>query len=184
MDIRPRAILTRPRAYSFYDVSMDELLTVQHSFGNTFRSKLPLRKAIKKRRAYKDSMRHIWQKMTYQAIQTFHHRTRCPKCDQTPLTSTSYFHMNHQLPRNAYTAWKALCARMQAQFPEILHPKDWLEYLGELRFIEMWYWEGNTASLSCGRMSWNGSLVESPAYGPSEKAEIAVPKIVVSLPKV
>lgn len=55
-----------------------------------------------------------------------------------------------------------------------------MEYLGELRFIEMWYWEDNVASLGCGRVSWNGMLVPSPISVPGGDGE----KVVVKMPKI
>ena len=168
---------TKIPGHPLYDVSMSDLRALQREYEATFHSGLELSQAISNRKALKAEMRTIWQKMTHQAIETFHNRTRCLDCNQTPITSTSYFEMNHQLPRAAYAAWKKMCARMEAQRPEILTLEDWMEYLGELRFIEMWYWEDNVASLGCGRVSWNGMLVPSPVSDTSSNGEPAVVKV-------
>ncbi|MAD85552.1 MAG: hypothetical protein CL912_21540 [Deltaproteobacteria bacterium] len=32
----------------------------------------------------------------------------------------------------------------------------------------MWYWEDNTASVECGRISWNGTFAPHPVASPEE----------------
>ncbi len=165
--------------YPRYNVSMDELSALQREYEGTFNSGLDFTQAVANRKALKADIRTVWLKMAFQAIDTFHNRTRCPDCKQTPITLTSYLEMNHQLPKAAYVAWKSLCKRMEAQVPEIVSSGDWMEYMGELRFIETWYWEDNVASLGCGRASWNGMLVPSPISfrGDGEKPVVKTPKI-------
>ncbi|CZT44401.1 uncharacterized protein RSE6_04563 [Rhynchosporium secalis] len=135
-------------------------------------------------RTLKKKMAVEYLDMITTAIETFHARTRCTRCKQTPI-SLQYWEMNHSLPRGAWYHWKDLNTRMMEQRPELLEEADWIEFIGKMRWIEMWYLEGNTASVECGITSWNGTMAPVSLPGPDESADqtaVTVPKFYRPLP--
>ncbi|KAL2061156.1 hypothetical protein VTL71DRAFT_7429 [Oculimacula yallundae] len=142
-----------------YDVEIHpSLLALQDEYGETFADgEFNCAEAAARRKALKEKMATVYAEMISISTKTFHTRTRCPICKQTPI-SINYFEMNHSLPIGAWTQWKDLEKRMWDQRPELLEQTDWHEFLGEMKTIENWYWEDNTASVECGRISWNGNV--------------------------
>ncbi|KAH7400306.1 hypothetical protein BKA64DRAFT_642462 [Cadophora sp. MPI-SDFR-AT-0126] len=133
VDINNDAVAELPT----YDTTMLTLASLQEEYGETFADEdVPAAEAFAQRKALKHKMGIEYHRMVITAIKTFHLRTRCPNCKQTPIT-IDYFAMNHSLPKRAWT-------------------------------IEMWYWEDNTASVECGRVSWNGSFAPDPVWSPEE----------------
>ncbi|KAK0099282.1 hypothetical protein ONS95_006350 [Cadophora gregata] len=145
-----------------YDITMLALAALQVDYGETFADlDVPVAEAFAQRKALKHEMGIEYHRMVTTAIKAFHSRTRCPNCKQTPIT-IDYFAMNHSMPKGAWAQWRQLCKKMEQQRPEILDEQEWIEFLGEMKTIEMWYWEDNTASVECGRVSWNGNFAPDP----------------------
>ncbi|KAH6693324.1 hypothetical protein BKA61DRAFT_683848 [Leptodontidium sp. MPI-SDFR-AT-0119] len=162
-----------------YDIIiLPSLISLQADYAETFADdSLTTAEAFTKRKALKQEMTFEYGEMVTTAIDTFHGRTRCPTCKQTPIT-VNYLEMNHSLPKGAWIQWRDLCKKMMEHRPEILDGKDWIEFLGEMKTIEMWYWEDNTASVECGRVSWNGNIAPHPISMPEENEDsvaVAVP---------
>ncbi|KAH7327483.1 hypothetical protein BKA65DRAFT_555037 [Rhexocercosporidium sp. MPI-PUGE-AT-0058] len=162
-----------------YDSSvLPSLISLQSEYAKTFADDSPTAaEAFIKRKLLKQDMAIDYRQMVAAATNTFHARTRCPTCKQTPIT-VDYFETNHSLPKGAWIRWRDLYKKMGEQRPEILYRKDWTEFLGEMKTIEMWYWEDNTASVECGRVSWNGNFAPYPissAENSGDLVAIAVP---------
>ena len=116
-----------------YDITMIYLAALQVEYGETFADEdVSAAEAFAQRRALKHEMGIEYHRMVTTAVNTFHARTRCATCKQTPIT-IDYFAMNHSLPKAAWVQWKELCKRMAEQRPEILDEKEWIEYLGEMK---------------------------------------------------
>ncbi|PVH79296.1 hypothetical protein DL98DRAFT_589533 [Cadophora sp. DSE1049] len=151
-----------------YDITMLTLAALQVEYGETFADEdVPAAEAFAQRKALKHEMGIEYHRMVTTAVNTFHVRTRCPTCKQTPI-AVDYFAMNHSLPKGAWVQWRELCKKMEQQRQEILDEKEWIEFLGEMKTIEMWYWEDNTASVECGRVSWNGNFAPYPISSPED----------------
>ncbi|MAD85551.1 MAG: hypothetical protein CL912_21535 [Deltaproteobacteria bacterium] len=120
-----------------YDITMIDLAALQVEYGETFADEdVPAAEAFAQRKALKHEMGIEYHRMVTTAVNTFHARTRCPTCKQTPIT-IDYFAMNHSLPKAAWVQWKELCKKMGEQKPEILDEKEWIEYLGEMK-VSSW----------------------------------------------
>lgn len=74
---------------------MAELSDIQKKYGDTFTGHIV---DIPKRRGLKAEAEKEYRRMCAQTVDKFHDRTRCLTCKQTPVTTSSYSHMNHQLP--------------------------------------------------------------------------------------
>ncbi|KAG4444163.1 hypothetical protein IFR05_000392 [Cadophora sp. M221] len=162
-----------------YDVIVSpSLISLQAGYAETFADdSLTMAEAFTKRKALKQEMAFEYEQIITTAINTFHDRTRCPICKQTPI-SINYLEMSHSLPKGAWIQWRDLCKKMMQQRPEVLDGKDWIEFLGEMKTIELWYWEDNTASVECGRVSWNGNIAPYPVSSAEKNKDsvtVAVP---------